>query len=204
LVGILVVYALIVTAGGSRAGGVVRVLALGLLLVGAFSTRRRAGRPGWHTTTSALVVALVAVAAAGVTAIVANRPVFDAVLAAVTAAIVGITIVVIVQTLVARNVVDAATVLGALCVYLLLALLFAALHQIGAAFDDTYLHGVSPPASGDFLYFSVMTLTTVGYGDLTPATAVGRTVAMTEALVGQLYLVSVVAAVVGRWRRSET
>lgn len=83
--------------------------------------------------------------------------------------------------------------------------MFAALHQIGAAFDDTYLHGVLPPPdSGDFLYFSVITLTTVGYGDLTPATAVGRTIAMTEALVGQLYLVSVVAAVVGRWRRWET
>jgi hypothetical protein len=43
----------------------------------------------------------------------------------------------------------------------------------------------------------------VGYGDITPASEAARSVAVTEALVGQLYLVSVVAGVVGGWRAAE-
>ncbi|HEY7174432.1 MAG TPA: potassium channel family protein, partial [Micromonosporaceae bacterium] len=51
----------------------------------------------------------------------------------------------------------------------------------------------------DTLYFSLITLTTVGYGDIVPVANVARAVASIEALVGQLYLVSVVAAVVSRF-----
>jgi Ion channel len=42
-----------------------------------------------------------------------------------------------------------------------------------------------------------VTITTVGYGDLTAATDLGRSIAITEALIGQIYLVTVVAAIVG-------
>jgi len=97
--------------------------------------------------------------------------------------------------------VDLATVLGVLCVYLLLALLFAELYQLGSVIQDGFLRGVTgTPTASDCLYLSVITLATVGYGDITPATQFGRTIAITEALVGQLYLVSVVAAVVAGWR----
>ena len=53
----------------------------------------------------------------------------------------------------------------------------------------------------DYLYFSFVTLTTVGYGDLTAAGGLGRAVAVIEALTGQLYLVTVVALVVSRMAR---
>ncbi len=56
----------------------------------------------------------------------------------------------------------------------------------------------------DRLYFSFTTMTTVGFGDLTAAGDAGRMLAITEALLGQLYLVSVVALIVanlGRTRR---
>jgi voltage-gated potassium channel Kch len=48
-----------------------------------------------------------------------------------------------------------------------------------------------------YLYFSYITLTTVGYGDLTAGSSLGRMLAVIEALVGQLYLVTIVALVVG-------
>ena len=48
----------------------------------------------------------------------------------------------------------------------------------------------------DYLYFSFVTLTTVGYGDLAARGDVGRMLAVTEALLGQLYLVTVVALLV--------
>jgi len=98
--------------------------------------------------------------------------------------------------------VDVQTVFGVLCVYLLLALFFAELNQAVGAFIPGYLHGVGyPPSASDLLYFSVITMATVGYGDITPATEAARAIVVVEALVGQLYLVSIVAAVVGGWHR---
>jgi len=52
------------------------------------------------------------------------------------------------------------------------------------------------------MYYSFVTLTTVGYGDLTASTAIGRMLSVTEALVGQLYLVTVVAILVSNMGRS--
>jgi hypothetical protein len=47
------------------------------------------------------------------------------------------------------------------------------------------------------MYFSLTTITTTGYGDLTAQTDVGRTLAMAEAVIGQIYLVTFVAMLVG-------
>ncbi len=54
----------------------------------------------------------------------------------------------------------------------------------------------------DFVYYSFVTLTTVGYGDLTASTGIGRMLSVTEALVGQLYLVTVVAILVSNLGRN--
>ena len=58
------------------------------------------------------------------------------------------------------------------------------------------------PEDIDFVYFSYVTLTTVGYGDFTAATSTGRMIAVSEALTGQLYLVSAVALLVGNIGRT--
>ncbi len=74
------------------------------------------------------------------------------------------------------------------------------LHELLGAFIPDYLNGTGEFATAsDLLYFSVITLATVGFGDITPAAEVARAVTVVEALVGQLYLVSVVAGVVGGW-----
>lgn len=54
---------------------------------------------------------------------------------------------------------------------------------------------------GEALWWAVVTLTTVGYGDYAPASDLGRTLSNTEALLGQLYLVTIVAVLVGRMTR---
>ena len=48
----------------------------------------------------------------------------------------------------------------------------------------------------DYLYFSLVTLATLGYGDLSASSSLGRMLSVTEALAGQLYLVSIVAVLV--------
>lgn len=89
---------------------------------------------------------------------------------------------------------------GVLCLYLLIGLLFAVayavIHEVGTT--DFFTSGRA--GRDDFLYFSYATLTTVGYGDLVAATNLGRSLAITEALLGQIYLVTVVALIVSRLR----
>ena len=58
------------------------------------------------------------------------------------------------------------------------------------------------PVYSDFEYFSFITMTTVGYGDLTPATRLGQTLVTFEAVAGQVFLVTVVALTVSNLGRS--
>jgi voltage-gated potassium channel len=57
------------------------------------------------------------------------------------------------------------------------------------------IEGISP--SRGFLYFSFVTITTLGYGDITPVTSLARSLSILEAVIGQLYLVVQVAWLVG-------
>jgi hypothetical protein len=92
------------------------------------------------------------------------------------------------------------TFYGAVCIYLLIAMLFATLFGLTAAVSgEPFFAQLQPPQSAsaiDYLYFSLVTITTVGYGDLTAAGNVGRMFAVFEAILGQLYLITVVALVV--------
>jgi hypothetical protein len=89
------------------------------------------------------------------------------------------------------------TMFGVLCLYLLIGLLFGVAYATIDELSSTpFFATPGPHGRDDFLYFSYTTLTTVGYGDLTAATDLGRSLAITEALLGQLYLVSVVAVII--------
>jgi hypothetical protein len=98
------------------------------------------------------------------------------------------------------------TVLGALSVYLLLAFAFGACFSaIQTVSGDPFFAQVDGPAGiSDFLYFSLTTLTTLGYGDLTSALSAGRAVSALEALVGQLFLATFVARSVGAFQRERS
>lgn len=93
------------------------------------------------------------------------------------------------------------TMYGVLCVYLLLGMFFAFVYGAIDAFGASGVFAeTTDPTQADFLYFSFSTLTTTGYGDLTVDTGLGRAVSITEALLGQIYLVTVVAAIVTKLR----
>lgn len=93
--------------------------------------------------------------------------------------------------------VTAQTVMAALSVYLMLGLLFAAVDMLVGTARGPFFAQSGTHTASDFVYYSYITLTTVGYGDLTPATGLGRACAISEALFGQLYLVTVISVVVG-------
>ena len=97
--------------------------------------------------------------------------------------------------------VGARTILGAISVYTALGLLFAFVYEAvgrigGSPFfeNHTHLH------HSDYLFFSYTTLTTTGYGDLVPGGQPGRMLAGIEMLLGQIFLVTLVAGLVAVWR----
>jgi hypothetical protein len=89
-----------------------------------------------------------------------------------------------------------ATVAAALSVYLLVAVGYADAFGLIDAARPTFFAGSRPDRPVDYLYFSLVTITTTGYGDLVPRARLGQMVAASEAVIGQLYLVTVVAMAV--------
>jgi hypothetical protein len=93
-------------------------------------------------------------------------------------------------------------VMGVLCIYLLMGMLAAFLYgTIDKLGSEPFFANGAPATTSNILYFSFTTLTTVGYGDLTAASNLGHTLAVSEALLGQIYLVTVVALLVSNLGR---
>ena len=89
------------------------------------------------------------------------------------------------------------TMFGVLCIYLLIGLLFGNMFgSIQALSGEPFFTEKGVEDTADFLYFSFSTLTTVGFGDLIAGTNIGRALSIAEALIGQIYLVTVVALIV--------
>lgn len=103
---------------------------------------------------------------------------------------------VIVRRIAQHEIITTTTMLGAIAAYLALGIAFS--------FIFATIYGVNPEAFtsvidgglGEFNYFSFVTMTTVGYGDITPVTNLARTVVVFQTIMGQIFLVVVVARVV--------
>ena len=101
-----------------------------------------------------------------------------------------------------RPTIDVHTVLGAVCIYVLIGMVFAFLYAtIDLVGSAPFFVQTQTATTADYLYFSFITLTTVGYGDFTAATGLGRALASLEALLSQVYLVTVVATIVSGMAR---
>ena len=97
------------------------------------------------------------------------------------------------------------TVLGALCAYVLIGLLFAFVYLAVEDFRDTpFFVQPGPHDQGEFLYFSFVALTTLGFGDLSPSVGLPQALTVLEALVGSIFLVTLVARLVTLWVRQES
>jgi voltage-gated potassium channel len=113
---------------------------------------------------------------------------------------IALTIPAIMTRILTHRAVKLPTVMGAFLAYALLgfaaAYLFIGIDSITA--DPFFNQG--PVPFDDYIYFSIVTLTTVGFGDLTPATELGKRLVVIEAVMSQVFLVVLVARMVSLWQ----
>jgi len=113
------------------------------------------------------------------------------------------TVVMIVRRIVASTTVTLQSIYAALSAYMIIGLMFAAFYgamsRLGAG---AFFASGSPEDTKTFQYFSFTTLTTLGYGDFTAASNIGRAVAVMEAMTGQIFLATLVARLVSAFRPS--
>jgi hypothetical protein len=120
------------------------------------------------------------------------------------AVLLGILVVAIIGRLTKHERVTNQTVLAVVCVYVLFGLIFALLAFGLSGVSDRQFFVQNPdPSLADFVYFSFVVLTTLGFGDLTPATDAGKGMVSFEALLGQIYLVTVVSRLVSLYSRNQ-
>ncbi len=99
--------------------------------------------------------------------------------------------------------VDGALIVGSISLYLLLGLMWGFIYMtidyaFPGSFNSDFIQTMElKDRTGELMYYSMVTLTTLGYGDITPLSAPARAMATMEAVVGQLYLTVLVARLVG-------
>jgi len=171
--------------------------ALGLLLCGTLIVAIWTSGLGWSLPRTLLVIA-VGVAVAMVAQTISGDT------AAGVVWLVGLVLVAAIIGVIALGVVDegevnSQSVVGAVCIYLSLGLLFSFAYGSAAKLGSGSFFAQGTDGTAAIrLYFSYITMATVGYGDYSAAGDLGRTLAALEALIGQLYLVTVIALLVGR------
>ena len=98
--------------------------------------------------------------------------------------------------------IDGNKILGSICLYMLLGLIFALLFTLFYLHTESAFNGIESTLAWyvvlpDFVYFSFVTLTTLGYGDISPAHSLTKFLVYIEAIMGQFYLAVLVASLVG-------
>jgi hypothetical protein len=93
--------------------------------------------------------------------------------------------------------------IGAVCIYLMLGVIWAVAYTAVAMADPQAFAGIRAPDDrgwdSGWLYFSFTTMTTLGYGDVVPVSAIARTLAYLQAIFGQFYIAVLVAGLVSAY-----
>lgn len=106
--------------------------------------------------------------------------------------------VIVIRRIAQHTVVSSRTVLGAVTAYLQIGVAYAAVFQAVYIWSPEPAFG-TPQVSSAFTYLSLTTISTLGIGDVVPTTEVSRLLVSSEAVLGQVFLVTVVAMVVSQF-----
>jgi len=105
------------------------------------------------------------------------------------------------QVLITSLVVDTNRIVGAICIYLLMGLIWALIYMLIAQSIPNAFTGVEQQVwydnFADISYYSYVTLTTLGYGDISPVAPIARFFVYMEAVVGVFYMAVLVASLIG-------
>jgi Ion channel len=172
--------------------GVLVLIECGTLLVALWTSRaERVGR--WE---AALILLTIGIA---VTQILVDSKALTGITGTFSGLLVIAIGVVIVRGVISEGTVSQRSVIGAICVYFLLGMLFLFAYSDVAALGSAPFFAQGTDGTLALrLYFSFVTLSTVGYGDYSAASNLGHMLSVLEALIGQLYLVTVIAVLVSR------
>ncbi len=97
-----------------------------------------------------------------------------------------------------RKKVDANVILSSVNSYLLLGLMFTMMVAILQLYDSN-AYGFSTNSFREFLYFTFVTMSTLGYGDITPNTPIAKSLSILISVSGQLYIAIIIAMLVGKF-----
>ncbi len=106
--------------------------------------------------------------------------------------------IIVIRRISQHTVVGGRTVLGAVTAYLQIGVAYAAVYQAVSVWSTAPPFGEPQPSSA-FTYLSLTTMSTLGIGDIVPSTQVSRLLVSSEAVVGQVFLVTIVAIVVSQF-----
>lgn len=108
------------------------------------------------------------------------------------------TIVLLIQQIVHSKEVNSKVILEAISAYLLLGVMFTLTNSLIWTFDHNSI-GITSPDIADFIYYSFITLTTVGFGDISPYSDLAKMASVLFSLSGQLYLTIIMAFIIGKF-----
>jgi hypothetical protein len=195
----IAVIVLVSSVFGRRFGGALDNILVAAILVVALVEVARSRR---HIVVGA-ILGLPAIASRLVGQLKPHNPAVDAVVLGLTLAFFAFLIWLILHDLFSEKRPTIDRINGAIAAYFFIGLLFALLYAYVALVDrDSFsvASSLTAAASGNplslFTYFSFVTLTTLGYGDITPVSDAARTLAWFEALVGQLYIAVMIGGLV--------
>jgi len=196
LFGLLITLLLAPIVAG-RWDGVVTLAFSGTLVVSVWSLARTkwAYVAGWILAVVSVVI--------GAMDIGFNQPALMAISGGVALTFCLVSMTIALREVVSDTGVDANRIAGAVSVYLLLGLNWAFVYMFLRLADPGAFTGLQAEASEPFLhllYYSFVTLTTLGYGDISPVSPVARSLAYLEAVSGVMYVAILVASLVGSIR----
>ncbi len=133
-----------------------------------------------------------------------NYPIFNFASFGFSVIVFSIAIYLMIKQIIASKEVDARLIIETIIGYLLIGIVFTLLNVLQVSYNPSSIgFDSSTPKLGEIIYYSYVTFTTIGYGDISPVSQAARGFAIMFGLIGQLYLTIIIAFIIGKYLNSK-